>query len=148
VTEGLSLCFVPLVRLAISQLCFVHAQGMVRIKFAPNFAPCERVERQFFSTVFRYGGLCILGSSCSCSNGCETFFAFANIFRGFLPDVVHCFLECRKSMEKWADSNRYQRGSGAGVRGALVLWCSGTRMGSGALKRGFSVLVTGYSDGI
>ena len=45
--------------------------------------------------------------------------------------------------KKWADSCRYQQGSGAGVR---VLWCSGTRLGSEALKRGFSVLVTGYSD--
>ena len=63
------------------------------------------------------------------------FFTFVNVFHSFPPDVVH-FLECGKSTEKWADSNRYQHGSGAGVWGALVLWCSGTWMGSGALNRG------------
>ena len=48
VMEGLSLHLVPLVRLTISRLRFVHAQGTVRIEFPSNFAPCKRVVRQFF----------------------------------------------------------------------------------------------------
>jgi len=48
VIEGLSPCLVPLVRLAISRLRFVRAQGMVWIEFAPNFAPSEQVVQSIF----------------------------------------------------------------------------------------------------
>ena len=75
------------------------------------------------------------------------------MFFAAFHQMLSIFLECGKSTEKWADSNRYRHGSGAGVRGALVLWDSGTLMGSDALKRGricgsgFSVLVRRYSEG-
>ena len=48
VTEGLSLCFVPLVKPTILQLHFVCTQGTVWIKFVLNLAPYKQVKRQFF----------------------------------------------------------------------------------------------------
>ena len=58
------------------------------------------------------------------------------MFFAAFRQMLSIFLECGKSTEKWADSNRYQHGSGAGVRAALVLWYSN---GSDALKRAGSL---------
>ena len=128
-------------------VCSGNSLDQVYTQLSSMQASCASI---FFDCVHIFfcqckcGGVCKCGSSCSCSNGHEMFLAFVDIFHGFLPDVVHCFLECRKSMENGLTVIDI---STVLVLGYGVLWCSDTQMGSGALKQGFLVLVTGYSDG-
>jgi hypothetical protein len=57
---------------------------------------------------------------------------FTNFFRSFSPDVVHFWSARNQQKTKQIITGTVgdQRSSGAGVQGALVFWCSGTRMGS------------------
>jgi hypothetical protein len=153
VMEGLSPCLVPLVRLTILQLRFVHPQGTnsldrVSAQFCSMRASCASI----FSTVFIF-------SSVSADVAGFVYVGVVVVDQrllvwslarfGWLRDVLRIckdflrlsarcrpFLEREKSAEKskqlGTSTVEDWRSSDAGIRGALVFCCSVTRMGSDA----------------
>jgi hypothetical protein len=98
-----------------------NGPDQVSAQFCSMQASCVSIFFDCVHIFFRQckcGRVCICVSSCGCSNGCEMFFVFANVSRGFPPDVVHFF---------WNAGNQQKNGLIViAISMALVLWDSGT----------------------